>query len=70
MRRMNQLGITTRTSRNAAPLHLAPTTPPAVFASLVGVSIGTATRWTELAGVSWNTYAAGRDNNQIRQPYG
>lgn len=59
MRRMNQLGITARTSKNTALLHLAATTPTAVFVSLVGVSIGTATRWAGLAGASWNTYAAG-----------
>lgn len=58
MRRMNQLGITTRASRNTALLHLAATTPPAVFASLVGVHITTATRWAELSGAAWNSYAA------------
>jgi len=60
MRRMQNLGITARTSKNTALLHLAATTPPAVFASLVGVSIGTATRWASLAGASWNRYAAWR----------
>ncbi|MBE4696197.1 hypothetical protein HGI16_16020 [Brevibacterium casei] len=58
MRRMHQLGIHARTSRNTALLHLASTTPPAVFASLIGLSIGTATRWAALAGASWNSYAA------------
>src|SRR5690625_4993946 len=58
LRRMHQLGVTSRASRNTALLHLASTTPPAVFASLVGVSIGTATRWAGLAGASsWNRYA-------------
>jgi len=56
--RMNRLGIIARASRNTALLHLASTTPPAVFASLVGITIGAATRWTTLAGASWNTYAA------------
>jgi hypothetical protein len=28
-----------------------------VFASLVGISIGLATRWATLAGSSWNNYA-------------
>ncbi|MEA5053797.1 MAG: hypothetical protein VB093_10195 [Propionicimonas sp.] len=55
---MNRLGIIARASRNTALLHLASTTPPAVFASLVGITIGAATRWTTLAGASWNTYAA------------
>jgi len=36
---LNQLGITTRASRSAAMLHLAATVPPAVFASLIGISI-------------------------------
>lgn len=60
MRRMNQLGITTRTSRNTAMLHLASTTPPTVFASLTGISIGAATRWAEYAGGTWTSYAAER----------
>lgn len=60
MRRMNQLGIFTRASRSTALLHLASTTPPAVFASLIGIHITTATRWAELTGSAWNTYAAAR----------
>jgi len=60
MARMSRLGITTRTSRNTAMLHLASTTPPAVFANLIGVSIGTATRWAGFAGAAWNSYAATR----------
>lgn len=59
MHRMNRLGIIARASRNTALLHLASTTPPAVFASLVGLSVGAATRWAALAGASWNSYAAG-----------
>ncbi len=55
MRRMHRLGIHTRASRNTALLHLVSTTPPAVFASLIGLSIGTATRWASLAGASWNS---------------
>ena len=58
MGRLNKLGITTRASRNAAMLHLAATVPPAVFASLIGISVGAATRWTEYAGGNWTTYAA------------
>ncbi len=60
MARMNRLGISTRASRNTALLHLASTTPPAVFAHLIGVSIGTATRWAGLAGAAWNSYATAR----------
>ena len=58
MRRMHRLGVTARASRNTALLHLASTTPPAVFASVIGVDIGTATRWVAIAGASWNRYAA------------
>jgi len=59
MARMNRLGIAIRVSRNTAPLlHLASTTPPAIFANRIGVDIGTATRWAGLAGASWNNYAA------------
>lgn len=60
MARMNRLGIITRASRNTALLHLASTTPPAVFTSLTGISIGTATRWAELTGSAWNNYAGAR----------
>jgi hypothetical protein len=59
-RRMHKLGITARTSRNNALLHLASTTPPAVFASIIGINISTATRWAGLAGAAWNGYAAGQ----------
>ncbi|MGK2874464.1 MAG: hypothetical protein ACSLEW_02340 [Nocardioides sp.] len=58
MGRLNKLGITTRASRNAAMLHLAATVPPAVFASLIGISAGAATKWAEYAGSNWTTYAA------------
>lgn len=58
MGRLNKLGITTRASRNAAMLHLAATVPPAVFASLIGISTGAATKWAEYAGSNWTTYAA------------
>jgi hypothetical protein len=57
MRRMHNIGILARASRNTALLHLASTTPPAVFADLIGVHVGTATRWAALAGASWNAYA-------------
>lgn len=57
MHRMHKLGISTRASRNTALLHLASTTPPAVFATLIGIEISTATRWAALAGVGWSTYA-------------
>ena len=56
-RRMHKLGITARAGRNTALLHLASTTPPAVFASLIGINISTATRWAGLAGAAWNRYA-------------
>ncbi|GAA4429259.1 hypothetical protein GCM10023169_31360 [Georgenia halophila] len=60
MRRMNRLEIITRASRNTALLHLASTTPPAVFASLIGIHANTATRWAELTGSAWNNYAGAR----------
>ena len=58
MGRLNRLGITTRASRNTAMLHLAATVPPAVFATLIRISVSTATRWAEYAGSNWTTYAA------------
>ena len=64
MARMNRLGITTRTSRNAAMLHLASTTPPAVFAKLIGVSIGATTRWAELSGTNWSAYISTRNSGR------
>ena len=68
MGRLNQLGITTRASRNTAMLHLASAVPPAVFASLIGISIGAATRWAEYAGSNWTTYAAIRTKATARPP--
>lgn len=57
MARMSRLGITARARRNTALLHLASTTPPAIFTNLIGVNIGTVTRWAGLAGATWNSYA-------------
>ncbi len=56
MHRMNRRGIVTRASRNTALLHLASTTPPAVFATLIGIHVNTATRWAALTGSAWNSY--------------
>ena len=64
MGRLNRLGIVTHAGRNTAMLHLASTVPPAVFASLVGIDIGTATRWAERAGGNWTTYAALRRSDR------
>ena len=47
-------------------LHLAATVPPAVFASLIGISISAATCWAEYAGSNWSTYAAIRTNATAR----
>ena len=58
MGRLNRLGITTRASRNTAMLHLASTSPPAVFASLIGISIGPPPAGPNYAGSNWTTYAA------------
>lgn len=58
MGRLNKLGMTTRASRNAAMLHLGASVPPAVFASLIGISTGAATKWAEYAGSNWSTYAS------------
>ena len=54
MRRMNQLGIITRASRSTA-LHLASTTLPAVFASLIGIHITTADPLANPTGSAWNS---------------
>lgn len=66
MGRLNKLGITTRASRNTAMLLLAATVPPAVFASLIGISVGAATKWAEYAGSNWTTYAAIRTKATAR----
>lgn len=59
---MHNLGITTRASRNTALLHLASTTPPAVFATIIGINISTATRWAALAGAAWTTTPPAQDD--------
>ncbi|MFT3872262.1 MAG: hypothetical protein QM714_06380 [Nocardioides sp.] len=60
MGRLNRLGIITRAGRNTAMLHLAASVPPAVFASLIGIDVATATRWAGHAGGNWTGYAAER----------
>lgn len=57
MARMNRIMIITRASRNTALFHLASTARPAVFAFLIGINIGTATRWATLTDSAWNSHS-------------
>lgn len=57
MGRLNGLGIRTRASPSTAMLHPAATVPPAVFATLIGISTGATTKWADCAGSNWTTYA-------------
>ncbi|MFI5893829.1 hypothetical protein ACIA5D_27380 [Actinoplanes sp. NPDC051513] len=57
MHRLNALGIHTRDNRNTAMLQLAAELPAVVIADLLGVHIGTATRWVHESSGNWTTYA-------------
>jgi hypothetical protein len=58
MRRLNALGIYARSNRNAAMLQLAAELPAVVIADLLGIHVGTATRWVHEASGNWTSYAA------------
>jgi len=56
--RLRALGIYAMTGRRAALTSLAARLPAAVLADLLGITPGTAVRWTHDAGGDWNNYAA------------
>jgi hypothetical protein len=58
--RLAGIGIECISARNAALIHLATEVPAAVIADMLGLHLGTATRWVELAGAKWTGYAADR----------
>lgn len=55
-----QLGLPTRHARNTAISALALDLPAPVLASLLGIEIGTAIRWTKLVKRDWGDYLAQR----------
>ena len=57
MHRLNALGIHARDHRNTAMLQLAAELPAVVIADLLGVHIGTATRWVHESSGNWTAYA-------------
>jgi hypothetical protein len=58
VRRLNALGIHARSNRNTAMLQLAAELPAVVIADLLGIHVGTATRWVHQASGNWTSYAA------------
>ncbi len=56
----NRVGIFIRPARGGALCELATDLPAPVLAELLGLSVGTATRWTTLAGRDWTDYLATR----------
>lgn len=54
-----------RAVRNTALVTLARDVPPVVLADLLGLSVGTAERWHQLAGGCWTGYAAARGGKPI-----
>ena len=59
-RRLAELGIECRASRNAALLQLGGQLPAAVIADKLNVHRSTADRWVKMAGGDWARYAARR----------
>lgn len=59
-RRLGELGIECRASRNAALLQFAGQLPAAVIADKLNVHRTTADRWVKMAGGDWARYAAAR----------
>jgi hypothetical protein len=58
--RMRAMGIEPRDMRNTARAQLAGAIPPGMLAEIIGISAGTATRWTAIANGNWAAYAAHR----------
>jgi hypothetical protein len=58
--RLRAIGIEPRRMRGAALAQLSAEMAPAVLADAVGISPGTAVKWTNLHGGNWASYAAGR----------
>jgi hypothetical protein len=58
--RLRPIGIEPRRMRGAALAQLSAEMTPAVLADVVGISPGTAAKWTTLHGGNWANYAAGR----------
>jgi hypothetical protein len=58
--RMRAMGIEPRDMRNTARAQLAGSIPAAMLGEIIGISPGTATRWTAIANGNWAAYAARR----------
>jgi hypothetical protein len=59
-RRLRELGIKPRLSRNQALLHFGRQVPAKVLADMLNLHPNTAVRWVKAAGGDWTRYAAGR----------
>jgi len=66
--RLAGIGIECIPARNAALIQLASEVPAAVIADMLGLHVGTADRWVELAGAKWTGYAADRSVMGSRVP--
>jgi hypothetical protein len=66
---MRRHGITARSGRAAALLHLAQTLPPAILADLLGISDTRAADWARAATGDWARYAA-EASRQLQRPAG
>lgn len=64
-RRLGELGISCRASRNAGFLQLAGELPGAVIADKLNVHRSTADRWVKMAGGDWARHAADRTRSSV-----
>jgi hypothetical protein len=58
--RLRRHGFTPMSGRNSARLSLAAEVPPAILASQTGISVGTATAWSQLTSRDWLEFIAAR----------
>jgi len=64
----NRLGLRVRDARNSALTTLALDMPAPVLADLLGISIGTAIRWSRLVNRDWTDYLADRTKQVTATP--
>ena len=60
-RKLLDHGIDARPARNAALIALLEDVPPPILADLLGLNIGTAARWADIARRDWTAYLAARN---------
>lgn len=63
-RNLKRVGLSIGIASPAARFGLARQVPPVVMSDLLGVSISSSSRWSDVAGYSWNDYPRLRDDSE------